>query len=211
MYAIILLYLSQLKNDDYEKIITQYNQDVDEIEFNKIIKDRSKKTKIFLNVGRHDEKQKKLSRLISAAKMLDDDGYDFKVLFVGKGEDTERYVNQVYESGLQGKIIFLGPKSNPYPYFKKSDCIVMTSDFEGYPVVYVEAMILEKVIITTDVSDSKFEIEDKYGFVCSKEISDIYQTMKKFIEDGYEIKTKFNPDIYNKNIISKVENFINGE
>ena len=118
--------------------------------------------KTFLNVGRQEEKQKKLSKLIEACKILAEEKYKFRVLMVGDGPDSNKYKEMVKENGLEEYILFLGKKKNPYPYFKISDSVILTSEYEGYPVVYVEAMVLETPILTTNVSDSKQDIEGKF-------------------------------------------------
>ena len=128
----------------------------------------------FLNVGRHDEKQKKLTRIIEAVQKLKQDDLNFKVLFVGDGKDNTLYRKMVKDKKLENNIIFVGPQKNPYPYFKISDCVILTSDYEGYPVVFLESFILNKPIITTKVSDYK-DIEGKYGYITSKQIDDIYE------------------------------------
>ena len=161
----------------------------------------------FLNVGRHDEKQKKLSKIIEVAKRLKQEEYKFKILFVGDGQDSTQYKEMVKQYQLEEQIIFLGSKQNPYPYFKISDCVILTSDYEGYPVVFLESMMLNKPIITTKVSDYE-EIEGKYGFTTTKEVEDIYEKMKLFIENGFEIKEKFDAEKYNKEIIEKIEKLI---
>lgn len=181
---------------DNKKIEELANEKI-ELEKDKII--------TFLNVGRHDERQKRLSKIIEVASRLKQEQYKFKILFVGEGQDTEKYKKMVQENNLNEQIIFLGRKQNPYPYFKISDCVILTSDYEGYPVVFLESMILNKPIITTKVSDYE-EIEGKYGYTTTKEIDDIYKYMKLFIENGFEIKEKFNADKYNKEIIEKLEN-----
>ena len=159
----------------------------------------------FLNVGRHDERQKRLSKIIEVAKKLKQENYKFKILFVGDGQDTEKYKEMVNSYNLEEQIIFLGRKQNPYPYFKISDCVILTSDYEGYPVVFLESMILNKPIITTKVSDYE-EIEGKYGYTTTKEIDDIYEKMKLFLEKGFEITEKFDAEKYNEEIIRKLEN-----
>ena len=158
----------------------------------------------FLNVGRHEEKQKRLTRLIEASKMLAKDGLKFKVLFVGDGPDNKIYREMVKEQGLDEYITFLGAKENPYPYFKIADCVILTSEYEGYPVVFLESFTLNKPIITTKVSDYK-EVEDNFGYVTEKNSKDIYEKMKLFIENGYQINKKFKPEEYNKEIIKKLE------
>ena len=158
----------------------------------------------FLNVGRHDEKQKKLTRIIEAVQKLKQDDLNFKVLFVGDGKDNTLYRKMVKDKKLENNIIFVGPQKNPYPYFKISDCVILTSDYEGYPVVFLESFILNKPIITTKVSDYK-DIEGKYGYITSKQIDDIYEKMKEMIKNGYEIKESFDADKYTNDIIEKLE------
>ena len=158
----------------------------------------------FVNIGRHDEKQKRLTKLIEAAEMLKKDGLDFRILFVGDGQDSKLYKEMVKNKKLEDTIIFLGKKKNPYPYYKISNCVVLTSDYEGYPVVFLESMILKKPIITTKVSDYE-QIEGKFGVVTTKNVNDIYIAMKNFIQNGFEIKEEFNYQKYNEEILQNLE------
>lgn len=158
----------------------------------------------FLNIGRHDEKQKRLSKLIEAAEMLKNEGLQFKILFVGDGENSEQYKQMVESKNLKDTIIFLGKKKNPYPYYKISDCVILTSDYEGYPVVFLESMLLKKPIITTNVSDYK-QIDGTFGIVTTKEVADIYSKMKNFIQNGFELKEEFNHEKFNEEILEKLE------
>ena len=159
---------------------------------------------IFLNVGRHDERQKKLTRIIEASKKLKEEKSKFKVLFIGDGQDTQLYQEKVKEYNLQDIILFLGRKENPYPYFTMSDCIILSSDYEGYPVVYLESFVLHKPIITTKVSDYE-QVEDGRGMVVEKDTQSIYMTMKEFIQNGYELKNSFDYETYNENIVKTLE------
>ena len=181
---------------DYRKIQKLSNEKIDI--------QKQEKTVTFLNVGRHDEKQKKLTRIIEASKKLANEEINFKVLLVGDGPDNQMYRELVEKYKLEKNIIFLGATENPYPYFKISDCVILTSDYEGYPVVFLESFVLNKPLITTKVSDYK-DIEEKYGYVTQKTVEDIYDKMKLFIEKGYEIKQKFDGKQYNENIISTLE------
>ena len=162
----------------------------------------------FINVARHDEHQKRITRLIESTKLLKQDDKKFRILLVGSGNDTEKYKEMVETYNLSKEVIFVGNQSNPYPYYDISDCVILTSEYEGYPVVYVEANVLNKPIITTDVSDSKKEIENKFGIITEKSVQSIYNAMKNFIENGYEIKEKFEPVAFNSEIIEKVKKII---
>ena len=195
---------------DTKKIIKMSEEKVPEEDLKitkKLNNGESRKITTFINVGRHEERQKKLSRLIDAASLLKKDNLNFQILFIGDGPETNEYKKQVKEKQLENNIIFLGRKQNPYPYFKISDCVVLTSDYEGYPVVFLESYILEKPIITTKVSDYK-EIENKHGYVTEKDATDIYEKMKLFITNGFEITEKFDSEKYNSDIIKKIEKLI---
>lgn len=159
---------------------------------------------LFVNVGRHDEKQKKLSRIIEVGEKLKKENYKFQILLIGDGPETDEYKKNVKEKNLEKEIVFLGRKQNPYPYFKIADCTILTSDYEGYPVVFLESFILNRPIITTKVSDYE-QIDGKYGYVTEKNVEDIYEKMKKFIENGFTIKEKFDSLKYNNEIIKKIE------
>lgn len=162
----------------------------------------------FLSVCRHEEEAKKLTRLIEAVEIIKKQGLKCRVLFIGEGEATNMYKELVKEKGLEEYIVFCGMQKNPYPYFKISDCIILTSEYEGYPVVYVEAKVLNKPIITTPVSDSLIDIEGKYGIVTEKNVQDISKTMIDFIKNGYKIKENFNAEEFNKNILQKIEKLL---
>ena len=163
-----------------EKIRIKYNQEIT----------------TFLNVSRHDESQKKLSRIIKAAALLKRENYKFRVIFVGNGKDTAKYKYLAEKLNIAHNIFFEGSKENPYPYYKISDCTILSSDYEGYPVVFLESLLFNKPIITTDVSDYK-EIQDGKGIVTSKSTKGIYKAMKEFLDNGYRIEKKFNARKHN--------------
>lgn len=197
----------KIPDEDLEKI---FGEDYPNIKLNKSSKKEAEKqskkeTKvpIFINVGRHDEKQKQISRILDATEKLNKNGFKFKVLLVGKGTNTKDYEQVIKEKKLDN-IIMLGAKKNPYPYFKISDCFLLSSQFEGYPVVFVESEILGLPIITTDVSDSKKDIDGKFGQVVENSAKGVYRGMKNFLEKGIKID-KFDPEKFNEEIIEKVK------
>lgn len=185
---------------DYEKILKLSEEEIEDYE---------NKEKTILYVGRLTEEDKKISRIIEVSKKLKEDEMEFKVLIIGDGKDKQDYIKKVRKLNLEENIIFLGKKKNPYPYFKKSNFLILTSEYEGFPVVYNEAKILGLPILTTNVSDSKQIVEGKYGIVTNKNIEDIYINAKKMLQEGFKIKDKFDVAKYNKENIKLIENIIN--
>lgn len=94
----------------------------------------------------------------------------------------------------------LGKRSNPYKYLVNSSALVLSSVREGYPVVFIEAMVLNIPIITTDVSDAKKDIENKFGIVVTNDDNSIYYGMKDFLDNGFTIKNKFDYLKFNEGI-----------
>lgn len=201
------VFLKYFKNNTENTITCNNLIDEEEIVKKSEVKIKEKKEAktTFVHIGRHDEKQKRISRIINSAKKLNEEGYDFEVIFIGDGNEYEKYLKL---SENVKNLKFFGKKENPYPYLKLSDCFILSSDFEGYPVVFLEAMLLNKPIITTDVSDSRIDIEDKYGIVTNKNEEDFYKGLKEFLNNGFKIKDKFSPQKFNNNILEKIKKII---
>lgn len=167
-----------------------------------------KKTKTtILNVGRHEEQSKKLSLLLSVTQKLLKEKYDFELWLVGDGEDNQMYKDMVNKLKINNNVKFFGKQSNVFPYYKQCDAIILTSAYEGNPVVYLEGKVLNKPIISTDISDAKIELSG-YGIVTSRSEEDIYRGLKEFLDNGYQIKKPFDPEKYNKEIFDKLKKVI---
>ena len=75
------------------------------IDYNNIIEKSEKTIKLkkedkittFLNVSRHEEESKKITRLIIAAEMLKKDNEKFKIILIGDGKDNNLYKSIVKE------------------------------------------------------------------------------------------------------------------
>ena len=155
----------------------------------------------FLNVGRHEEYAKRLSIMLEALARLLNEGYDFNLLLIGDGPDRKMYEDLVKEFNIDDNVKFLGKKNNVFPYYKLCDCVLLSSFMEGNPVVYLESKVMNKPIISTDISDAKIELNG-YGIVTDFNVDSYYNGVKEFLDNGYCIKKKFNPVKYNKNVMS---------
>ena len=106
-------------------------------------------------------------------------------------------------------IIWLN-KLNPYPYMKLADYIILTSDYEGFPLIYTEAIVLNKKIITTiDVSDDEISIPNRFGYIVSKEEKIMIKQIKEIIANDDLKLEKLDFNKLNKNRIEKIEDIFN--
>ena len=134
--------------------------------------------KLLVYIGRLDDKSKKLSKQINLIKEID----NINLWIIGDGPDKDKYIKEVKDNKLEKRITFFGKKNNPYPYMRLADYIILTSDYEGFPLTYLEAITLNKNIITTvPTSDDIVDIKD-YGFIISKDKNKMVKEVKKIFE-----------------------------
>ena len=81
---------------------------------------------------------------------------DHKLVLMGttdKPADEENLVkikNLINKLGIENQVIFTGFVSNPYPWLKKADLFVLSSDIEGLANVLVESLILNTMVVSTN-------------------------------------------------------------
>ena len=171
----------------------------------KISETHPKNKKLFVFIGRLDDSSKKVSRAINLLKSLS----DVNLLIVGDGPDRKMYEDLVTKNDLSKRVTFVGQKTNPYPYIKLADYIILTSDYEGFPVTYLEAITLHKRILTTiDVSDESINIGKDYATIISMDEKEMLKDVQKELSSPRKIK-----DIDIKKIqeerLEKLENIFN--
>ena len=179
---------------DYERILKLSEKKVD-------VKRTTKK--IFMFVGRLDESSKRLTLLLEVAKKCMEENVKALFWIVGSGPDEKMYKDIVKNNNLDN-VIFYGAKKNPYPYMKACDYLILTSRYEGFPVVYNEAIILEKPVITTiDVSDDYISIPNRFGYVVNEK--NIYDKVKELSKTKEKIKETVDYNTLNKKRINLIE------
>ena len=177
---------------DIEKIKELSNEKVSEVKNNN--------KELFVFVGRLDDSSKKLKRAINLVKEL-----NINLWVIGDGPDRKMYEEYAKELKVEKSITFFGKQSNPYKYMKQADYIILTSDYEGFPVVYLEALVLDKQIITTiNTSDDEINIKD-YAYVVDK--NKIAKEVKLILKDKSNKKKIDLEKIYEKRMIKFYEIF----
>lgn len=98
--------------------------------------DFANKENIVLYVGRLDEKQKKISRLIKIWANLTKIISDWQLYIIGDGKDRDKLESLAHN---YHSIIFTG-QCEPSEYYKRAKIICLTSDFEGFGMCLTEGM-----------------------------------------------------------------------
>jgi glycosyltransferase involved in cell wall biosynthesis len=118
---------------------------------------------VILGVGRLT-KQKDFPTLIRAFALVKKQ-YSARLMILGQGEDLSDLEALVVELGLKENVCFPGFVPNPYSYMKQASLCVLSSIFEGFGNVLVEAMLAGTPVVSTDCESGPSEIlaNGKYG------------------------------------------------
>lgn len=102
------------------------------------IYDSAVKRKEIIYVGRIDYNQKRVYRVIDTWALLEDKYPNWKLTIVGDGPERVNIEKQVKELGLQ-RVSFEGFQQ-PKEYYKRASMLMLTSEYEGFPLVLAECM-----------------------------------------------------------------------
>ena len=116
-----------------------------------------KKNKLkIINVGRLSEEKDHITFL--KALCLLKDQIKFDAVIMGQGKLKKKIEQFIIDRNLQKNVKLINYKTNPYPYIKQSDFVILTSLHEGLPNILLEAIVLKKFIISSDCISGPKEI-----------------------------------------------------
>jgi glycosyltransferase involved in cell wall biosynthesis len=102
--------------------------------------------------------QKGFDILLSAFHKVADKDCDWQLLILGEGNMQLDLEKMRAALGLTNKVIFLGSINKPFAILKKAELFVMSSRYEGFGNVLIEAMACGLPVISTDCPSGPSEI-----------------------------------------------------
>jgi glycosyltransferase involved in cell wall biosynthesis len=116
----------------------------------------------FVMVARFSE-QKDQTTLLRAVKQVRG---DFHVDLIGTGPKFEILKQFAQELGVEGKVSFLGDRSDVPELLAQSQCFVLSTNYEGLPISILEAMRAGLPVIATDAGGISEEVaHEETGFL----------------------------------------------
>lgn len=204
-----------------KKMVLQCNPELNvELVFNPInLGDRkliinNSETPIFIYVGRLEDRQKNLSLLIDALADVSEFSWELKVFGDGpSGDKIKKYANS---KNINNKITWYGFVEDPFEKVDKATCLILTSRFEGFPLVLVEAIERGLPVVASDcptgpsdiviqnVNGCLFKSEDKLALV--KILKDIVTGHMPFKRGKEIIKTVNKYE--SRKVLKKIEAYL---
>jgi glycosyltransferase involved in cell wall biosynthesis len=117
----------------------------------------------------HPHRQKNYPNLINAVEILKNTKkIDCQVIIVGEGPEKNKIEALVHQKKLTNEITLVGYVPNPISLIEESDLLVLSSSYEGFGMVIVEALSVGKTVVSTDCPSGPSEIigDNEFGYLC---------------------------------------------
>lgn len=88
------------------------------------------------------------------------------LVLVGRGPSELKIKKIVKDLGIENSVIFTGHQSNPFPFIKNAKLFVLSSRYEGFPNILIEAMALGTQVLAFNCPTGPKEILNEDLSVC---------------------------------------------
>jgi CDP-glycerol glycerophosphotransferase len=166
----------------------------------------------FITMGRLSP-EKGQDNLIKAFGRFHKDFPDSKLYILGEGPLRKDLEQLISELGLEDSVYLAGQVENPFAIMKKCDCFVLSSHYEGQPMVLLEAMTHGMKIIATDIVANRTVLEDnRFGLLVENSIEGLEKGLDLLARDELDNKLdEFIPEEYNKKAMATFYNILESE
>lgn len=128
--------------------------------------------------------QKGFDTLLKVFKVISSALPSYRLLILGQGEELNNLKELACKLSLTEKVEFLGFQDNPYKYMAASKVFVLSSRWEGFGNVIVEAMACGTPVVSFDCPNGPAEIIHDYEdgiLVSNQDINHMADSIKKII------------------------------
>lgn len=184
--------------DDFEKLVMVGKEKIEiipncmecqKININNLLREKKKK---LIFVGRIEEVQKRISRLIYIWKEIENDFPDWTLEVIGDGLELDNMKNLSHILNLRN-ISFIGYQVDVRPYLKEASILCLVSDFEGFGLVLVEGMQLGVIPFSYGSYNSVYDIIDNKvnGFIIPPFDKNVYIKQLKALMSNDAVDLRF--------------------
>lgn len=156
----------------------------------------------FINVARYDY-AKGLDMLVKAFEDVHKEHPNaFLAIIGGHGPEYNALVSYVEEHELTECVALIRSLSNPLSAVAKADCFIMSSRYEGLPMAIMEALIIGKPVICTDITGPREFLSQGYGVLVEESVAGLVKGMDDAL-DGKIHPRHFDAEAFNEKALKE--------
>jgi CDP-glycerol glycerophosphotransferase len=141
----------------------------------------------FVTAGRLSP-EKNHARLIRAFDQVHREFPATHLLIMGGGPLAKELKALVVELGLVTAVTLTGSQANPYAVMANADCFVLSSDYEGQPMVLLEAMVLGMPIVSTNFASVRGALPEGQGLVVDRSDDALAEGMEAYLRGDVPVR-----------------------
>ncbi len=157
---------------------------------------REKDAKVFVTIGRLSP-EKNHERLIRAFDLVHQEDPRSRLIIIGGGPLQQELTELSRDLGLGSVVTMAGQQSNPHAVLARSDVFVLSSDYEGQPMVILEARVLDRPVVSTNFDSVGGSLTDGVGLVVERDVEALADGMRAALRDEVP-NPPFDPAEYNR-------------
>lgn len=196
---------------DADTILLKSNESVDDFTFDKNLF-------YIFNIGRFSNQKAHWRMLKSFFYLLSrQPNKDVRLVLMGNGEYEQKMRKLAEDLDIVNFVHFLPFNKNPYKYLKNADMFVLSSNYEGFPIVLAESTSLRIPFVGTRKSVPIEMFEDKNLYSkCVCEVCDVCENFTSEITNddislGNVMLEMINNDSMRENFYNKVKVMVGKE
>jgi CDP-glycerol glycerophosphotransferase (TagB/SpsB family)/glycosyltransferase involved in cell wall biosynthesis len=150
----------------------------------------------FVTAGRLSP-EKNHARLIRAFDQVHQEDPETLLVILGRGALLPSLTELVDELGLTAAVKLTGYQANPYCVLAHSDCFVLSSNYEGQPMVLLEALVLGLPVVTTAFGSVRGALPEGFGRIVPSTVEGLAEGMRSFLRGEVPVRP-FDHVAYNR-------------
>lgn len=155
----------------------------------------------FVSVGRLSP-EKNHARLLDAFALVHQSHPEARLLIVGDGPLRSELDDRIASLGLADLAFLTGSLANPFPVLAAADCFVLSSDYEGQPMVLLEAAVAGLPIVTVRFGSVSDALPEGTLHIVDQSVAGLAAGMADYLDGAVEPATLDAAD-YNARALSE--------
>ena len=144
-------------------------------EFNKLMNCDIPK---IINIGRFSPEKGHIRLVDAFYRRIQNEKNEGYLIIMGGNSLNNGYVDllsHIKNLGIENRVILIEKVSNPYPILKACDYFILSSHYEGFGLALIEADILGKPVVSTDIVGPRSFMLEHGGRLVENSEEGIYQ------------------------------------